>query len=252
MRQIQFQMACCADEREVHDNVLATLKRGYEGLTEYLNAPNDEISIAGAGPSVADTYRTMRGRVMAVNSAVNFLIDRSRPPTLAMLWDASPLVAEFAVPHPQVAYLVNARCHPYVFERLQGQKVVVWFADGDFGVKRILQERGINEPLIKGGSAGVTRAMFLAFAMGYRKIHLHGADSSARGGATHIQGSVAKENEMRLWLDKEGAGPSFTTTPELAIQAREFGVIKPMFRRLGAKVEVHGEGLLPHINRMAA
>ena len=252
LQPIKFATECCASEREILENIEATVRRGYEGLTEYLNGTHQVLSIVGAGASLADTYDDLRGHVLAVNSALGFLLDKGVVPQMAMFWDASPLIVEFAVPHPDVIYLVSARCHPYVFERLRGCRVIVWFADGDHGVTQWLRERGINEPMIKGGSAGVTRAMFLAFALGYRELHVYGADSSYAGNRTHIQGSIVPEDELSIYLDADGKGPAFRTTPWLAVQALEHSRIVPMFKTLGASIDVHGDGLLPQVHRMVS
>lgn len=250
LQPIQFATECCASSEEIFANIAATIKRGYEGLSGYLNGTHRVMSIVGAGASLADTYDDLRGHVLAVNSAHGFLLDKGIVPQLAMFWDASPLIWEFAVPHAETIFLVNARCHPYVFERLKNCRVVVWFADGDHNIREWLQERGINEPLIKGGSAGVTRAMFLSFALGYRELHVYGADSSLDGARTHVQGSIVPEEELRVYLNADGSGQSFATTPWLAVQALEHSRIVPMFKGLGASIDVHGAGLLPHVHRM--
>ena len=249
---VRFEQRCCASTEEITDNVTATLSRGYEGLTDYLNGPNEVCSIVGSGPSVTDTYQDLRGHVLAINSAHGFLIDRKITPHMAMFWDASPLVAEFAVPNPDTVYLVASRCHPYVFDRLSGCRVIVWFASGDPGIKELLQKRLINEPMILGVSAGVTRAMFLMYALGYRTLHVYGADSSYSGDKTHVQGSLAKEGDLKVWLDPEGRGKAWRTTPEMMIQTREHRKIVPMFKRLGASIEVHGSGMLPEVHRSIA
>lgn len=250
LQPIKFVTECCATGEEIRSNVEATLKRGYEGITEYLNGTNTVCSIVGAGASLADTYDDLRGHVIAVNSSLGFLLGKGIVPQMAMFWDASPLIYEFAIPHPDVTYLVCARCHPYVFERLKGCRVVVWFADGDHDVTAMLRNRGINEPMIKGGSAGVTRAMFLAFALGYRELHVYGADSSLSGSRTHVQGSLVPEDELTIHLTPDGSGPAFRTTPWLAVQALEHSKIVPMFRNLGAQIAVHGDGLLPYVHKV--
>lgn len=249
LQPLRFHTECCASSEEIFANVAATIGRGYEGLTEYLNGTNRICSIVGSSPSIADTYEQIKGHVLSVNSALGFLLGRGIVPHMAMFWDASPLICEFAIPHSDVIYLVNARCHPYVFERLKACRVVVWFADGDHNIREWLQARGINEPLIKGGSAGVTRAQFLAFALGYRELHTFGADSSLHGKRSHVHGSLVPEDEMDVYLDADGT-QAFRTTPWLAVQALEHSRIVPMFKNLGASIEVYGAGLLPTVHRM--
>ena len=105
---------------------------------------------------------------------------------------------EFAVPHPDITYLVASRCHPDVFKRLEGCKIIVWHAGGDHNINDLLCERKLNEPMVNGGSAGVTRAMFLVNCLGYTDQHIFGADSSYTGDDTHIRGSLVPEKDLMV------------------------------------------------------
>jgi hypothetical protein len=169
-----------------------------------------------------------------------------------MMWDAHPLVSTFAIPHPEVTYLVAARCHPSVFEKLEGCKVIVWYAGGDHNITDFMGKKGINEPMVNGGSAAVTRSLYLACALGYRDFHIFGADSSySDEGQTHVNGSVVPEKDMRVWVGNGAGNRCFRTTPEWCAQVEEFKAIYPHFHNeLGAKIEVYGEGMLQHVGRI--
>lgn len=234
----------------MNENVAQTLRRGYVRLNEHIWRYHGTVSICGAAPSLADTYRKLSGDVLAVNSALGFLLDHEVIPRWAMIWDASPLCMQFAVPHPNVTYLVGARCHPAVFERLSGCRVIVWHAAGDHNIEEFLRERGVCEPLISGGSAGVTRAAYLAYALGYREIHFHGADSSYRDNETHVRGSVVPEKKFRAYM----GGRWWTTTPEWCAQIEEFKMIWKLFHhpQFGVRLTVHGDGMLPHAAKFLA
>lgn len=245
-------MEGCATQEEMNANVGASIARGYTPINGLLDAFSGTISIVGAAPSIRSTYTELQGDVMACNSALGFLLEKGIVPKFAMMWDAHPLVATFAVPHPDITYLVGARCHPSVFDRLAGCKVIGWHAGGDHNIKEYLETNSINEPMINGGSAAVTRAMYLAYALGYRDLHVFGADSSySDEGATHVNGSVVPEKDMRVWVGNGAGNKSFRTTPEWCAQVEEFKAIYAHFHNYcGAEIKVYGDGMLPHVYRI--
>ncbi len=245
-------MEGCATEAEMNGNVEATLTRGYTRINEYLDTFSGEASIVGAAPSIKHTYKDLKGDVIACNSALKFLLDNGVVPKFAMLWDAHQLVSTFAIPHPEVTYLVAARCHPEVFERLKDCKVIVWYAGGDHNISQFMAERRINEPMINGGSAAVTRGLYVAYALGYRSLHVFGADSCySDDGDTHINGSVVPEKDMRVWVGNGSGNKCFRTTPEWCAQIEEFKMIYANFHNhCGASIEVYGDGMLQYVARI--
>ena len=248
---LYLHMEACVTQENMNANLDATIKRGYSGIEAMLGAHIGECSIVGSGPSLAETWPQLRGDVLAVNQAIGYLISKGVAPKYAMLWDADAVVAEFAVPHPGVTYLVAARCHPAVFERLQGCDVRVWFAGGDHNISDYVKRRAIKDPLIYGGSAGVTRAMYFASALGYKKMNLFGADSSFSGDRSHIIKSMAKEKEIFVCVGDDMSAPEFRTTPELSAQVNEFREIYTIFchPEVGIEVDVFGTGMLPAMYR---
>lgn len=208
------------------------------------------ISICGSGPSLADTYKDICGRVLACNSAIGFLHNHGVKVHSAMLWDADPRVAQFVHLIDGCTYFVASRCDPGVTAALAGMNIVLWHANGDKDLQAYVEEHTTQErqksPLINGGSAAVTRAIYLAYAMGYRDMHLHGADSSYREGSiSHVNGSLVEQNDdMRVMCGLKW----YDTNRWLIAQAQEFAAIyKPLTTFMGAKVTVHGDGLIPYI-----
>lgn len=242
---LKLHMSSCATQEEMNANVAATVERGYTRLNEYLDSQSGPLHLCGAGPSLSDSWKQIPAGedVMAINSAIGYLIDQGLPPRWGMIWDASPLCEKFAVPHADTTYLIGARCHPSVFERLTGCRVIVWHAGGDHNIREYLNGRGINEPMVNGGTAGVTRGLYLAYALGYRDFHLHGCDSCYTGDETHVRGSVVPEKDIRVFH----GGKWFRTTPEWCAQIEEIKMIYPSFRNaMGANVTAYGEGMMQH------
>ena len=232
-----------ATQEEMNANVTATLARGYVRLNDYLGRYSGTVSICGSGPSLESTLHELHDDILAINGAIGVLLAHDFIPKWAMIWDASPLCEAFAIPHPDVTYLIGARCHESVFRRLQGCKVIVWHAGGDHNIMELMKERQITDAIVNGGSAGVTRALYLAFALGYRDLHVFGADSCySDDGKTHATGaSVVPEKSMSVFL----GGKNFRTTPEWCAQVEEIKMIYPNFRALGAPITAHGTGMLP-------
>lgn len=249
---LQLHMECCATQGEMNGNVLASIKRGYTRINEYLDKFKGTIAICGAAPSLRGRYQelvNLGADVMACNSAIGYLIEKGIPPRWGMIWDASPLCEAFVTPHPDVTFLVGARCHPSVFEKLKDCRVICWHAGGDHNIAELMVEHQINEPMINGGSAAVTRAMYLAVALGYRNLHVFGADSSyAENGDTHVRGaSLVTEKDMKIYVGNGEGSKAFRTTPEWAAQIEEFKAIYGHFQIIGIPITSHCYGMWQHV-----
>ncbi len=259
-------MTSCITSQEMHTNFFATLERGFTPINEHLGAYSGACSIVGSGPSIKETHKELKGDVIAINSAISYLLDQGIVPKFGVLWDGTEIVKKFARPHPDITYLVASRCHPKVFENLKGCKVIVWHAAGDHDIVDVIQRPEVFEklkiaqPLICGGSAGVTRTLYLASVLGYADIHLFGADSCySSAGETHIRGSVVPEKDILVSLGNgtEGAPAAwFRTTPEWCAQVNEYRSIYALTvsgrlsaltqgpeNRLKVNLSVHGDSL---------
>ncbi len=223
-----------------HANIRSSVARGLP-LLKRVPAHDRIISICGAGPSLSRTWKDLAGDVMACNSAIRYLTDVARV-DYAFLWDADPRCVKFI--RPGCEYLVASRCDPAVFDALEGMHVTLWHAAGEVGLDDLLKEIGGQPEPVTGGSACITRAIELAYALGYRDIHLHGADSSYEGDATHVTGSLVYEDAKLTTF----GGRSFLAPGWLGIQAQEFArYTMPWAKGHGVKLTVHGDGLLPYI-----
>ncbi len=247
---LHLNMESCATESEMNSNFYATLDRGYTPINELLWKHSGPVSLVGAGPSLEDTYTSLKGDVIAINSAIGFLLEKDIVPKFAMLWDCAEVVEKFAIPHHDITYLVASRCHPKVFERLKDCKVYVWHAAGDYNIRdiflkpEVIAKQKFSEPLINGGSAGITRGIYLSNNLGYNTIHIFGGDSSYRDDKTHVRGSVVPEKDIMVSIGQDPA-ILFRTTPEWCCQIEEYKIIYTLFtqHRMN-KLVVHGDGML--------
>lgn len=240
---LQLIRECCVPLDQVQENLQHTFARPYTPINGLLR---QSLAIVGSGPSIHETIERIspEDHILACNAAHDFLISKGIVPQYAMLLDAAEVIATMVTPHKGVTYLVASRCHPAVFKKLEGFDVVVWHAGSEEeGILQRLEEQGRAEPVIHGGSAAVVRAMFLAAALGYKRLRLFGVDSSFEGEHTHFQKSAVPEDEIKVFCNHRW----FRTTRWMAAQAEEVQIIFPIVHGLGIQIEVHGDGLIPHI-----
>jgi len=232
---------------DISRNIESALKRDYIPFNSLLGKKSGAVAIVGSGPSLKANWQqllTFKGDILACNASCQFLLAKGIVPTYMMCFDADPLMLEFMTPHPEITYLIASRCPPQAFDLIDGCKLVCWHAAGDERIEELLQASGRMEPMVGGGGAAVTRAMIMVLPMGYKKLHLYGADSSFAEGETHIRKSTTDERYMAVMCN----GKTFDTAPWMAQQAEDFKkLVAPLIGREGITITVHGDGLIPHI-----
>lgn len=233
-----------ATDETFRRNIEATLGRGYTRLNEYLESQKGSISICGFAPSLKDYWPLVKGDVMACNRAHDWLIERGLVPKWCLLMDPLEIIADMVTPHEGVTYLVASRCHEAVFEKLKDSRVIVWHAAGDKPIMPILEEKGVMEPTVNGGTACVTRGMVLAIAMGYTDVHIFGADSSfPEGSHTHLEKSMVEEKEIEVQVD----GRRFRATPWMTLQVEDIRILCPDLTEKGNRFTFYGDGMMQHV-----
>jgi hypothetical protein len=212
--------------------------------------------IIGGAPSLNENIKHIRERarkgqtIWAVNGSLKHLLLNGITPDVFCMMDARSENVKFLSDTPDIEYLINAMCDPEAFEMLKGRNVTMWHSYNDQEEKhqKILKEKGHGNPgVIDGGSTVVLNSMFLAFYMGYRRIHLYGVDSSYSDGKHHAYD--------QKWNDD--AGVFFATYKEkeyacTAWMVKQVECFRKMWAELvdrGCTVNAHGNGLLPDVCR---
>ena len=235
-------------EKDITRNIEHALGLDYIRFNDLLGSKSGAVAIVGSGPSLKANWHELKefkGDILACNAACQFLLERGITPTYMFCFDADPLVLKFLKPHKDITYLMASRCPPEAFELIKDCKISVWHAAGDERIREILETKQINEPMVTGGSAAVTRAMMLALPMGYTNVHVYGGDSSFAEGDTHIGESTTTERRMAVKCN----GRVFETAPWMTLQVNDLEKLAPVIRYCGATMHFHGDGLLQHVAR---
>lgn len=151
----------------------------------------DRVCIVGGGPSlddpeVASELRELifdGAKVVTVNGAYRWCIDRNIRPSAQIVLDARPGNARFVNPAiPQCRYLLASQCHADTWREVSGRpNVWIWHAAGpDSDIKDMLDDfYSKNWTPIAGGTTVAMRAITLLRALGFLRMDLFGADSCA-------------------------------------------------------------------------
>lgn len=227
--------ACAADPEDIREHMLSAMGRGLRELTRAVPAHDGVLSVAASGPSLADTYGAMAGRIAALNGSHDYLIGKGVIPFWCAFVDPQEVVAHLFTPRDDVLYFVASMCHPAVFDRLKGHHVVLWHASWPDGLEKSVLE-GREWLAVGGGSTIGLRWIALGYALGYRKFHLHGMDGSytdkAHAGDEH---SIVSSYLLK----------GYRTSPQMASQVDEL-ITMYECRNGEIEIEVFGDGLLQH------
>ena len=143
-----------------------------------------------------------------------------------------------------VFYFIGSTCHPSLFDHLEGRQVIRWHPLGMPGMVDLIAPRtGIG-----GGTTMGLRWPTLGHYMGFRRFHLHGLDSSFRGGRTHAY------DDYRDGLESL-AMQGYRTSLNFMRQVADYREMLDMFAAQPPEdrvsIKLFGDGLLQHTYRDA-
>lgn len=215
-------------------------------LKKHQKFSDRKINIACYGPSLALTFRDIRGPVMSVSGAHDFL----RSKGITSIWhvdcDPRPHKAEMVTPNADTKYLMATVCHPDFWAKLKGKRVNLWHCiNGDDmeTVKWVAEHnpQGLGS-LIGGGSTVGMRAMNVAAALGFRRFDVYGMDCSYEDKPHAGPHGGKRQEEVLVRVGNR----QFKTTPQLLQAARE---MEMFLQEYDAEVTFHGDGLVQETAR---
>ena len=228
-------------------NMRSSLERNLPAL-KVCKPHNLILSVAGGGPSLADTVKDLTGYIATINGSLKFLLSQpivNGSPYFCGVMDPNEHIADGLVDDCNIRYYVASICHPAVFDKLKNCHVVLWhttpISTGDeAGATDILKAYSKDWMAVGGGCTMGLRWINLGYVLGFRNFNLHGLDSSFRGSKTHAYPDRA-DKKNHLTVDGRETRLNFLA------QVRDFLSVletlqKPGFDR--TEIKVFGEGLL--------
>ncbi len=243
-------LALDVDQFGVADQHLSTIRANMaRGLQEFVPSflvHDGSMVIAGSGPSLPafiDEIKEERkkGRpILAVNGAHDLLCEHGIVPDLFVTVDPRDLRHNLRRKNDTTIYLLASRIAPEVFEHLRGCRIVLWHSQGH--PSEMDAFKGTKVGRIGGGPTSGTRAIGLAYLLGFRNMVLYGFDS-----CNDTQGRKRFDSGTNfLTTSVIVGGRTFTCSIAMAGQAQDFQ--KCTYACMpGLHMEVKGDGLIAAI-----
>jgi uncharacterized Rossmann fold enzyme len=250
------------ENADIEANIAANLPRDVKWFTGFGDQDGRTVALVCGAPSMRDSLPEIRAqkrrgaRLVSVNNALRYLVERGITPDVHIMLDARPENAAFVEQAPEsVRYLLASQCHPDVFEALTGRDVVMWhnaYGDSAFLRESLApwwDEGPDQRPciLVPGGGTVGLRALWLSAYSGYKVIHVYGMDSSFAGDEHHAYPQALNDADRTVQVTLQDK--TYRCAVWMARQAQEFQETWRQLRRRGVNVIVHGRGLIPDLCR---
>jgi hypothetical protein len=263
VKEIAFKGGINTPDETLMKQVAENIRRGLPQAQPY--DPNSQTAIlVCGGPSLKTTEKDLiksvwsGGRVVAVNGAYQWCIDRNIKPSGFVMLDAREFNARFVeTPVPDCHYWLASQCHPKAFEHCRDRKVTIWHAlsagEDEQAMLDAYYFKRYNPVTI--GTTVAMRAISLLRMYGFTNIEIFGLDSCWMGEVHHAYDQPEnKEKKMSVWLrpkDRDEKAIRFICAPWMAKQAEDFMQLTkergPLFN-----LNVHGDGLIASLIRLGA
>jgi FkbM family methyltransferase len=237
----EFVQVGTVDQAQVLNHIKIALAREYPEV-ERGEPHGGTAIIVGGGPSIADQFHYIAaiqqggGEIFALNNADLWLRRRKITPDFHVMLDARPDLHDWI--NTGGAKLYASMCHPSVLHagHCRGN-LKVWHAQTD-GAESLYE----GKHSIGGGTTVGTRALVLAWFMGYRNFCVFGLDSSLKQDQHHAYPQPL--NDTDPVYDAIVGGQSFKATGWMIQQVEDFKEIAGKLAAQGCKINVYGDGLL--------
>jgi len=246
---------CCnVSDARLRENVRRSAATEIPRVQE-IPAHDGQALIVGGAPSLKADLGELRrfsaagATVFALNNAASFLHAEGVTPDWQVIMDARFENAAFVQPHVAKGRLIASQVDESVLHRAAAcGNTQLWHCLIEEMRADLPQWESQRALLIGGGTTVLTRTMNLAYLMGFRRIHLYGADSSYAEGEHHAYAQAVNDGDRAE--EVICMGRKFRAAPWMIAQVNEFQAIAAMLAELDCEIVVHGRGLLPFVALM--
>jgi len=249
-------------------NVAVNIRRGLPQVQPY--AANGDIALlVCGGPSLAETEADLiaaqwrGGKVVTVNGAYGWCIERNIKPTATIVMDAREFNSRFVEQEvPGCKYLLASQCHPKTFEVCEGRDVMIWHTcSGGEAELELLSDYYFKRlhPVTLGTTVAI-KAIQILRMLGFLRMEIFGFDSCWLDDRHHSYGQAENDADQRIpvWLrltkgdeHRDDRARQFVCAPWHVRQSEDFiNLTKEHGKFL--QLQVHGPGLIATMVRTGA
>ncbi|KPL28557.1 MAG: hypothetical protein AMJ72_02780 [Acidithiobacillales bacterium SM1_46] len=239
---MDIEILCNTDDEELFAHVRENSKN-YRRWVKEVPPHDGHAVIVGGGPSILEQLPSIIKRhnlgqtIFALNGAAKFLNRNGIIPEYQVVLDARP--ENVSLLGLARDYLISSQCHSDVFDMVPDP--LVWHPAIE-GIEENLPEHNDEYVLVGGGTTVGLSTMCLAYALGFRYLHLYGYDSSHRSAMGHAYSQPMNDRDPLCKVTL--GGKVFTSSLTMARQAELFPEVCNNLLDLGCVITVDGDGLI--------
>lgn len=244
MTPVSWQLNAKCEPAVFRRYTLANLERGLEHIKAE-PVRDDPLYIVCSGPSLLETWHELKdrpGEIWALNAAFDWLCKKGIRPDYGVCIACEDAILDyFQDVQEGDKFLFASQTHPVLVDRImnKGGAMKFWSVacPSDWHNMPKLQE-----PLIYGGGTIGTRAIDLAWVLGFREVHLLGMDACiSPDGRIAVETPMYESDRDRLQTFSVH-GRAFVAMPSHARQVEDFASIISPLKDLS--ITVYGDGML--------
>ena len=243
---LEIDLFCITPDEEVFSNVREN-SASCARWAKRVDAHKGSAVIVGGAPSLRTRISSIKFRhdqgqtVFALNGACRFLNENGIIPDYQVILDPQPFLPSYIGEAKE--YLLASQCHPDTFSAISSP--TLWHFAME-GVEEHIPPHDESYCLIGGGYTSLLCSMCLTYAMGYRKLHLYGCDSSVTDGGDHAypHPELGLAFEIAPIATATIGGKKFKTTLSMAGQASAFPKLANDLIDAGCLITTDCDGLL--------
>ena len=208
--------------------------------------------LIGGGPSLNESVEAIRHHkqqghtLFSINNSSTWLKERNINFDAHVMLHARAEHIAFIPTDENILHYYASTCHPASFVKAGGQ-IIVWHPVM-LGIAALVKTDSRPKLLLEGSTAGLS-AIRLAYALGYRHLHLYGFDSCV--GGNHHAYAQPEHDKDRIFEVAFGE-QNFNAAAWMIAQAKEFiGLADEMIKN-DCMISIYGDGLLPLMAKQMA
>lgn len=245
---MEIDLFCIAPDSELIPRIVGNCER-YPLRVKKVAAHDGHAVLVGGGPSLREKVSSIKKcqelgqTIFALNGAAGFLNANGIVPDYQVLLDPQELLKDYFGAAKD--YLIASQCHPHTLAA-SPKRPILWHIAME-GREEITPQHPDGDCLIGGGYTVGLCSMCLAYALGYRSLHIYGYDSSVTELGDHAYPCPIKQDQV---FDADPCvvvtlgGKRFRTTFSLAKQAQTFPKVCDDLIDAGCVITVDCGGLI--------
>lgn len=239
-------VVCNTTDEQIAENIRINSAKDLEWI-EVEDEHEGIAVLVGGGASIEDeieriiALKNEGATIFAMNAASQWLYYHGIDVDYQCIADAKEETASL-IDYKAKQHIIGSQSHPLTMD--SAVNPLVWHL-GIANIESLFPEERVKRggyAILGGGTAVGNSAMCVAYALGFRNLHIFGFDSCHKDGRSH-----AYTQHMNIFIPTirtKWAGREFESSVTMKAQAEKFMLTSRYLKDAGCTFHVYGDGLL--------